>query len=164
MGGSTPCPLKSLNRCISCCMSSLVLLVSTGKPNPPCSISLQRMDNRGMPFLYQLGYYNSSCSPSQDGSTYYVTQILVQHGLNRQLCTCHKHFRYLNFDTTEKLLAAYEKTLSFRVALSVGGVLSDFLPFVNQTTGSCEVPLIIDSKSCLFTGWLHGWDIVNFWL
>jgi hypothetical protein len=134
--------------------------VSTGKPNPPCSISLQRRDPNGWLFQYQLGYYNTSCLPPQEDAAY-ITEILVQHNQNQNLCTCYKQTRYpyLNFDTTEKelyILATYEKILSFRVALSVSGVLSDFLPFVNQTTDSCEVPLVIDSKSCLLAGWLAG--------
>ena len=151
MGGSTLCPLKSLNLCISCCNGLNSSSLSSGKPSPPCFINVDRRD----PFKYQLSYYNSSCS--RDGADgYYITEILLQHNQNRNLCTCHKHFTYLNFDVSDNV-SAYEKILSFRVASSVGGVLSDFLPFVNPTTSSCGVPLIIDSKSWLFTGWLHGW-------
>jgi hypothetical protein len=112
------------------------------------------MDN-GWPFKYQLSYYNTSCLPPQEDAAY-ITEILVQHNQNQKLCTCYKQtrFSYLNFDTTEcDILMTYKKILSFRVALSVGGVLSDFLPFVNQTTDSCEVPLIIDRKSCLPARW-----------
>ena len=153
MGGSTPCPLKSLNLCISCCNGLTSSFLSTGKPSPPCFIDVDRR----VPFKYQLSYYNSSCSPHlEDGADYYITEILVRHNQNRRLCTCTKSFTYLNFDMSD-IVMAYEKFLSFRVASSVGGVLSDFLPFVNQTTSSCEVPLVIDSKSCLFTGCRAAW-------
>ena len=113
-------------------------------------ITVDRSFNMEWPFNYQLGYHNANCGPPQAVGTTYVTEILIQNDSKIKLCTCEKKYNYLNFDTTEEslqLLKPYEKNMSFRVALNVGGVLSDFLPYVNRTTNSCEVPLIIDSKS-----------------
>ena len=142
-------------------MQSLFLYISVGKPNPPSFISLQRGGIIEGPFTYKLGYSTGHYCPSKEDGTTYVTEILVQYDLNMQLCTCYRdyHYCYLNFDTTEwglNLLATYEKTLSFRVALNVNGVLSDFLPFVNQTTDSCKESLVVDSKSIMLRSWGGG--------
>ena len=112
---------------------------------------MNHMSNMYWHFKYQLVYYNSSYCPPEASGTTYVTEILVQHNSNKKLCTCQKKDGYLNFDTTDTaldLLTTYEKLISFRAALSVGGVLSDFRPFMNPMTNSCQVPLIVDSKSC----------------
>ena len=125
-----------------------------GKPNPPCFITMNRsMFNMEWPFKYQLTYHSSMagyCPPEASGTTY-VTEILIQHNSNKKLCTCQKDVGFLNFDTTDMeldLLTTYEKLISFRAALSIDGVLSDFRPFVNRTTNSCELSLVVDSKSC----------------
>ena len=101
-------------------------------------------------FRRQLLYDNAN--EFEDGT--YIIEILIQTDSN-ELCTCRRghNRKYFIFDFSH-WVQSYKQAMYVRVAFEVHGVRSDFLPYVNQTTDSCQLPVQIDSKSCYIIGWV----------
>ena len=133
-------------------LSSIILFSFLGKPNPPSSFTeVRRMDNMRSFYKYQIAYKNAYCLPGEEGM--YVLEVLIQNDSYKQLCTCRREDCHINFDTTP-WLEVYNKSMYIRVAYEVNGVLSDFLPLVNQTTDPCRLPFSVDSKC--------SWNVISF--
>ena len=103
------------------------------------------------PFRKQITFTNAYGLSDEDTWTYSV-DILIKSdpGSDETLCTCPiaEQTSYLNFDYSQ-WVAAYAKEMYIRVAVEEGGVLSDYVPYMEMggTGSTCGLQFQIDSKS-----------------